>query len=421
MIKLFLYISITILTFISCSTQKVSVTKSQKSLVSDTLNYSTYWTAMRCGFPELANKFTTEPDKLEFAKGLINILENNFSISETIFKKIIESTRNDTVRDNSKILLEQVFIYQSKWKDYFEFFRNKNKADSTEIRRLLYPAFVNNSERINYSKLIDTIPICVKNGLIFIPVNVNGRDYNFLFDSGSQLTLLSTDVSSETGINSLFKHPASLIASTGKLSDVETGIIKSFKVGNYESNNKPCLISESANLKFKFWFYTFLSFDGVIGWDVIKNLDILIDCKNKKMIISKPQLRNVTEKNLFWLNHPIVRLKSTSGIELLFFFDSGAQNSKFYDFLLVKLKPEDLKDDKELIYGIGGSYTRNLKKIPNISFLLKSNKLDLENLVSGYEPEDQFIKLDGVLGNDIGLEDKIHIDAINGVFEIIKD
>lgn len=192
--------------------------------------------------------------------------------------------------------------------------------------------------------------------------------------------------------------------------------------GNLTYHNKPCVISNSSNLKFKFLFYTFLSFDGILAWDIIKNLDITIDIKEKMMYLKKPKALQYHNRNMFWLNHPLVKLKYKNGFDLLFNFDSGAMNSEFYDFLLAKIKIDDLFNDSERIYGVGSSLKREQKVIPKISFLLNDNSLNFTNLKSGVERVNNFLKLDGMIGCDVLLKSsKLHIDAQNGIFDIIID
>jgi len=210
-------------------------------------------------------------------------------------------------------------------------------------------------------------------------------------------------------------------SSTNSYSDINTSIIKKLNFGNITYQNKPCFITSSNNFKFKFLFYTFLSMDGVLGWDIIKNLDITIDYKARKLYVRKPVPNQNTNGNMFWLNQPIVKLKSSAGIDLLFHFDSGAQESAFYDFLLAKIKPTDLKGGSESIYGFGGSVKKDIQIIPEISFRLGQHQLNFTEIKSGIEIDGHFIKLDGVLGNDIGLKSgKLHLDAKNGIFEILE-
>lgn len=140
--------------------------------------------------------------------------------------------------------------------------------------------------------------------------------------------------------------------------------------------------------------------------------------ENEIMIIRKPLKKNNIKRNLLWLSHPVVTFRSYTGIDLHFFYDSGAEESNFYDLLLMKLKPDDIEEDTKTIYGLGGKLKQDIRVIPNISLFDNRNKINFINMKSGFEDSDLFFKLDGKLGNDIGKQSKFRIDALNGIFEI---
>ena len=401
-----------------CTHSSVVVTRlDKKTEKTDTLNYSGYWTAMRCGLPEMASQYNIDQDKIDFADCLSKIKEGKYQESEFIAKRLFKLSKNDTIVENSKMLLSQLLIYQSKWQDYFDLNRNKSEADSNEIRNLLYPAFIGLQSSNKFVKDADTISIKYKNRNIYVPVTINGKVFEFLFDTGAQLSTIGSDIATEAGIKILNNHPRALVGSMGHKSDVQTASVDHLSLANYTTENYPCFVTDAGNLKFKFWFLTFMSFEGIIGWDIIKNLDVEIDFVKEKMIVRKPIKRNITERNMFWLNNPIVKLKSTSGIDLLFFLDLGAEESSFFDFMLMKLNPDNLKEDSRTYYGIGGSLKRDVKVIPRIRLILSDFALDYQNLYLGFDNEGHFIKLDGVLGNDIGKKGKLRIDALNGILE----
>jgi hypothetical protein len=420
--KTIIWFIISLFFIIACKNTNLTIVKNSKmDMRNDTISYSTYWTAMRCGLPSLAPKYNPEKDELKFAEGLTALIEGQIEKSESKFKKLFLESNNDTVRENSKIILSQLLIYQSKWKSYYDLLRDESKPDSSEIKRLLYPSFIGLKTYREFTSHADTIPIKLYKGLVLVPVSINEKIYYFLFDTGVQLTTLSSDIIKESGCQVLNLHGKALIGSTGKSSDGHTSVIKKFNFGNYYISNLPCFITDASNLELRFLFIPYMKFDGIIGWDIIKNIDVEIDYKNKIMIIREPIERDNEHKNLFWLNDPVVKLKSIGGANLLFFLDLGAQESCFYDFLLQKLILKDLDNSYTIDFGLGGSILQNTQNISKINFIFDDYYLCFNNLKKGISKPGKFFVLDGSLGNDIGQNNILRIDASNNILEIKKN
>ena len=70
---------------------------------------------MRCGLPVLAPKYNSSNEQLQFANGLIELMNGKIDKSSKIFQKLYLNSSNntvkDTVKDNSKIILSQLLIY----------------------------------------------------------------------------------------------------------------------------------------------------------------------------------------------------------------------------------------------------------------------------------------------------------------------
>ena len=415
--------SISLITFIfitACSSNKVIIRNYADSIPQHSeIDYSNYWSAVLCASPEIVKDTDVTDEHLEFAKALEYIKLGQYSESEMIFENLLENSKNDTITVNSKDILKELLWYQNKWTEYYDLLKAKDESKEAANKRLVFPSFMGKSdETIIFTKDVDTIEINVRQGLIFVPVEVNGKSHEFLFDTGAQLSAITDELGREFNVTLLQKHDSALVGSTEVSSDIESGFFNTFKIGNFYSTNQPCFVVNKSATRFKFLFLTFFSFDGIIGWNTIKNMDVEIDAENEIMIIRKPVKKENTERNLFWLSHPIIKFRSLTGVDMHFFYDSGAQESNFYDLLLMKLKPDDIEKDTKTIYGIGGKLKQDISIIPDISFFDKQNRLNFINMKSGHGDSDMFFKLDGQLGNDISKQSKFRIDALNGLFEV---
>ncbi|MEN6510399.1 MAG: retropepsin-like aspartic protease [Chloroherpetonaceae bacterium] len=402
---------------VGCGSTSVYINQYNEPLSPDTTSYSNYWTTLRTGMPEYSNRFNISKDWEAFATGLKFIKENNISDAETIFFDLSKST-NDTISTNSKYILGYLLVDKSKWKDYYNFFKNDSEPDSIAIKRLLYPAFMYSpAEKITYTNDEANIPLKIKGGLPIIKVIMNGEVYSFLFDTGAQITTISNNVAKKNGIMPLYYHPRALVGSQGLNADIQTAIIDDLEIGNLHILNHPCFITDESNLKFRFLFITLLKLDGIIGWNAIKNMDVTLDYKNDNLILRKPQKKQHNDQNIFWLEEPIIKLKSKEGINLLFFVDTGAKYSSFYDLLLQKISIPKIEEKQQRMWGVGGSKKEKVKVIPEVSFILNNYELQFKNFKSDGQ-NNNFILLDGAIGSDIGQKGKIHIDALNGYFGI---
>ncbi len=410
---------ITFILFASCTSNKVTVRNCSDSIPQPSaIEYSNYWSAVICASPEIAHKFDVPDEYHDFARGIEYIKLGNYTESGQIFDKLRVLSKNDTISSNAELILRELLPYQSLWLDYYNKFKGKNETEGTAKLRLLYPSFMDKpDETVSFTKNVDTVKINIKKGLIFVPVEINGNVHDFLFDTGAQLSAITDELADEYKVTLLQKHDSALIGSTGSTVNMETGYFNSFKIGNFKLENHPCFVVDKSTTRFKFLFFTFLSFDGIVGWNAIKNMDVEIDAKNEIMIIRKPVKKDNNDRNLFWLSHPIVKLRSLTGADINFLYDTGAQESSFTDLLIMKLKPEDIENDSKTRYGIGGKLSQDIRVIPNISFFDKENKITFIDMESGID-KNVFFSLDGRLGNDISKQAKFRIDALNGLFEI---
>lgn len=90
---------------------------------------------------------------------------------------------------------------------------------------------------------------------------------------------ITDELADEFQVTSLQKHDSAAVGSTGAHNNMETGYFNTFKIGNFNSSNHPCFVISKSSTDFKFLFFTFFSFDGIIGWNAIKNMDVEIDAR----------------------------------------------------------------------------------------------------------------------------------------------
>ena len=157
--------------------------------------------------------------------------------------------------------------------------------------------------------------------------------------------------------------------------------------------------------------------DGFIGWNAIKNMDLEIDCKNKRTTITKPVKHDNEKRNLFWLDVPVVKLTSADGIPLNFLLDLGANKTSITENIFKKIRFKNVRTKKATIAGAGGFERIEKKVVSDFTLFLDDYELNFEEIGTRCRDQIEFIKVDGTLGSDIIKKGLIRIDYLNGRFD----
>jgi hypothetical protein len=249
---------LSLLFLISCSNTELTVSKYDNTILPDTTTSNTYvgyWTAMLFLKPELVDQYNVDEEKRLFAKALVSVKNQNYNQAEKHFMELKNFTKNDTIKYYSSEFLNQLLIYQCKWDDYFENNSIKDSTEAKEKSRLLFSSFIGfPDQQIIWNNLSDTIPIIFKSDLPFVKVIINGKEFNFIFDTGADISILSKEVADECGINAINKHNNGVVSSLNIASDSYTANIKEMIIGKTTIKNIPAMFVDAESMKFKILF-----------------------------------------------------------------------------------------------------------------------------------------------------------------------
>lgn len=415
-----LLISIFIITLVSCSSQKLIVKRNTVPTINDTLTYSDYVSALLCANIDTAKFYAANDDeKFNLAIGTEHLINGRFADAETTFDNLYKKhIKDEPIRLICANFLANTIIYQSEWQKYYNTFKQDSETQAAAYERMQYPYFINYNHSYSFTKDIDTIPIDIYHGLITVKLNINGTLANMLFDTGCEMTVLSDDLAKKLNISTVSDNTGKMKASTNQIVNSSPGVLPGATLGNFKITNLPIYIMQSSFLKAKFLFITFMKFDGIVGYDVIKHFDCSIDVPNKRIIIRKPHKKENIVRNFFWNKVPIIKLKSANKFDLLFFFDSGSNYSSLFQMITRKLKIDKMHEKKRIIWGVGGSIKQQISRVDQISIFLKDSELNFENIDMRTDDRDAIFALDGTLGIDVAAHNIIHLDPLNGIFEL---
>jgi hypothetical protein len=164
--------------------------------------------------------------------------------------------------------------------------------------------------------------------------------------------------------------------------------------------------------------------DGMIGTDVLRHLDVVIDARAGTITLRRPTRRNVATRNLFWIGYPVVRLVTRDGRPVIFGLDTGAEGTYVTTTLLKKLPRTPVAARRNSLVGLGASQQGSSasKKSSwvarNVPLSDGNYAIALRNVPIMPAQRWTFVEFDGVIGSDVAIATRMHLDFTNGVFDI---
>ena len=225
------------------------------------------------------------------------------------------------------------------------------------------------------------IPFTIENvsrgNLMFVPVTIHGKAYQFIFDTGANCSFVSERFANEVGLRITQEN----FEINGVKSDIgKRGTIDSLMVGDIVLKNPNILIG-SPNEEVD----TVYQIDAVLGMDFIRFIgetQILPEQNKIVFPIEKTKLP-ATGRNLMFSNRQLYLKAYSKKEKLLLHFDTGNVKSDLYDTYYQKYKKEIHKKGKKKEArrgGYGGILNLDAYEMPKISFTVGNATFALSNV-----------------------------------------
>lgn len=253
-----------------------------------------------------------------------------------------------------------------------------------------------------------------------VDVWINGKSFRFWLDTGAGVSVLSSAVAEEVSISGIGEENAELNTATKRTVGAKAAVIDSIALGELEIRNHPCVILDKKDLTFRFLGIKLMEIDGIIGWPLIKDLDLTIDLPNEKLTVRKPREYASASPILSWYWQPFLQLKTSTGCQLNLHIDTGAGSSSFYPDSYKKFSIEPSKKGTMIRGSAGGKETVRFDKLDSLQFEIGDEFVTLHNaegIGPSSEEDDEMIKLDGVIGQDVLAKGVLRIDYSNRRYE----
>jgi hypothetical protein len=258
-------------------------------------------------------------------------------------------------------------------------------------------------------------------GTPVITVRINGRPYDFWLDTGASMTLLTADVAVQAGVRLAAADTLALGVVAGHV-EARAAYVDSMSIGPVLVRGLGAAIVMPEVLRFDQRIIdgvkTPVKIDGMIGTDVLRHLDVVLDAGAGTITIRKPRPQSVATRNLFWVGYPVVRLVTQDGQPVLFGLDTGAEGTYVTASLLKKMPRTRIAARRITLTGIGAEKKQASWVARDVPLSDGNYAIDLRNVPIMPEQRWTFVNFDGVIGSDVALATRMHLDFTNGVFDI---
>lgn len=380
-------------------------------------NYDDYWMAMRHFDFDYVNRQAVSAECREFTRGLQLLMDDDYAAAEPLFMTLFETTEDTLLRRQAAEILWVLYTRQDKWKEQVALNARAPRGFDEYNNVTMAAAFAGaQPEKYNFPENPIVLPSKLSmSGTPMVAVTINGVRKIFWIDTGAELTVLSSDLAKECGVEVIGKDTAKVGTATDIMINMWPGVIKDFRIGELQIENHPAIILDKKDLEVKlFKIIRIVKVDGIIGWNAIRNLDMTLDYKNLRVTIAKPRPKPVAQRNFHFVTQPIVSLTDTLGKPLCFFLDTGANTTSLYEPALLKIDTTTAKSGKALIGGAGGTQLYQTTEIPELALILGQHRLNYKKISAHGDGETGFFYLDGMLGSDIAKNGALILDFQNG-------
>ena len=148
-------------------------------------------------------------------------------------------------------------------------------CSTLKVSKLLKKGSVENTE------FLEEIPFSYVNNLIFIDVVINGNSYNFIFDTGAEISVIGEHIKNEVD----YKNVTSYAVETSTMTSVnqEFVALEDLTVGSVLFERTGAAIMDISHFDA---FFGCRTVDGILGNNLMRKAAWQVDYQNKKIILS---------------------------------------------------------------------------------------------------------------------------------------
>ncbi len=394
------------------------------------MSYDDFWGATTAFDLAAAHDLASNHDELILADALSNMMEGQPASADSELIALRASARDTLVLRAAKLTHGALLYYDEDWARLTDSTLNVTPQSVSRDQAGVNAwgdAFAH-VPRPSYS--FPSQPVVLQltlshSGTPTVPVTIHGRTYNFWLDTGSSLTVLASDVAEACGIHALSSDTLQALGAVARISAFPA-LVPSLELGGIVFRDVPGMIVDEDALRIGVWREGIAAaadakVDGIIGFDVIRRMNVLIDYGHSTVTLSKPEPElHPRPRNLFWYGIPIVRTYTDRGIPAYFLLDTGADETFATLPLVSKINGQPSMAERRQIRGFGNSTTARGVVLPAVQLWIGKTPVTLQRVFLYSAQYPTIFSMDGTLAADVARGGKLRIDMTNGRFEVSK-
>jgi hypothetical protein len=364
-----------------------------------------------------------------FAEAIALLAAGEHEKAESAFDELSNQATDLIVATGSQMMLATTLLYEHKWSAVRDLtsgsrFQVGDRENVAGLQRWGSAFAGIDAQVMSMPEGRVTVPLGVTPiGTPTIRVRINGKEHRFWLDTGSSMTVLSSEIARDAGVPIVAPETLSVGTFAG-VAPARPGLLKRLEIGPITISNTPVIVIESRLMRLRTSAeavpWSGLEVEGIIGWDTIRQFDIALDYEHRRVTLQKPLslgTRGTSSQNLLWLGKPLVQVRTKSGVTLHFTLDTGAQGS-FVNGAVLRKAQVTATNSNARPYGIARTGGQPTQAIRALALDVGGGFFVLQNLIVFNPPFSGLINCDGILGSDIAQFGTIRIDATNGLFSI---
>jgi hypothetical protein len=391
---------------------------------------SDFWTDVALLDLSSADLTARSVEQRTFVTALRSLMNGEPDAAAVAFQVLRESATDSLVRFRSRIGLTMALSWHSDWAAMSRIGPRSDSGEDNQDRLVVasgverWARALGGVPAAQFDVPVNAVVLPMRRsafGTPVITVHINGHPHELWLDTGASMTLLSADIAIDDGLKLAANDTLALGVVAGHV-EARAVYVDSLSIGPVMVRGLGAAIVNPEVLRFDERLENgrrrAIPIAGMIGTDVLRQLDVVLDAGAGTITIRRPRRAPAAVRNLFWVGYPVVRLVTQDGRPMLFGLDTGAEGTYVTSTLLRKLPHTRVAARRATFTGLGAEKAQTTWVARDVPLSDGNYAISLRNVPIMPEQRWTFVTFDGVIGSDVALATRMHLDFTNGVFDI---